>query len=36
VRKFRIDGTTLHITSREKNQLDGRDSESVLIWTKVE
>lgn len=37
VRQFRIDGKTLHIKSMPaKNQLDGRESTSVLIWTKVE
>ena len=36
VRQFKIEGKTLHITTREKNQVDGRESSSVLIWTKVE
>ena len=36
VRQFKIDGATLHIRSHEKNQVDGRESSSVLIWTKVE
>ena len=36
VRQFKIDGRTLHIKSMEKNQVDGRESSSVLIWTKVD
>ena len=37
VRRFRIDGTSLHITTLPgKGPLDGRESTSVLIWKKVE
>ena len=36
IRQFKIEANTLHITSRERNQVDGRESSSVLIWTKVE
>ena len=36
VRQFKIEGKTLHIVTKEKNQVDGRESSSVLIWSKVE
>jgi hypothetical protein len=37
VRQFKIDGKTLHIrTMPAKSSIDGRESVSVAIWTKVE
>jgi hypothetical protein len=37
VRQFKIEGNSLHIrTMPAKNALTGRQSSSVLIWTKVE
>ena len=37
VRRFRIDGNRLYITTLPtKNALTGKESSSVLIWTKVE